>query len=125
MKAPRWWIRARTPSAAELTLLGAIARGEVERATLFTTYEPHYLDGRDVSRRVRALQLKGLVVLRSPGPAVLSARGASVLNDASTTPLTVLPVAEDAGPDVPPAPCSRPRRLHRGVRRRCSPDPSQ
>lgn len=84
MKTPLWWTRARTPSLAQLALLDAIAKGQLKRNTLFGTYEPHYLDGRDVSRQVRALQLKGLVIIRPLGPALLSRRGATLVTEIHT-----------------------------------------
>ena len=81
MKTSSWWARRRALSAAQQTLLVAIAEGHVKRSAVCGVFEPHYLDGRDVSWRVRVLQLKGLVTIRSVGPAVVSARGAELLAD--------------------------------------------
>ena len=81
VKAPSWWARRHTLSAAQQTLLEAIAEGQVQRSPVCGVFEPHYLDDRDVSWRVRVLQLKGLVIIRSVGPAVVSARGAELLGD--------------------------------------------
>jgi hypothetical protein len=81
VKAPSSWARRHTLSAAQQMLLAAIAEGQVQRSTGCGVFEPHYLDGRDVSWRVRVLQLKGLVTIRPVGPAVVSARGAELLAD--------------------------------------------
>jgi hypothetical protein len=79
-----WWARARTPSAEELAILRAISSGRVGRDALLAAYEPHYLDGRDVSWKVRSLQLKGLVVIRPVGPPELSRRGYKTLGNPET-----------------------------------------
>ena len=95
MHAPSWWARRHTLSGEQQALLVAIAEGHVKRSAVCGVFEPHCLDGRDVSWRVRALQLKGLVTIRSVGPAVASARGAGLL--AESTP-SVRPPLHAVGP---------------------------
>ena len=74
---PPWWTCSL--STEQYRVLAAVAGGRVRRDLLCGRLEPHLLDGRDVGWTLRALVIRGLVVLRPMGPPRCTRRGADLL----------------------------------------------